>query len=137
MEVSHHIFKKNGEVFRTLSFVLDVSEYKVMVFKNENDDLNLLTTNYFSIMIHLWMFIGFLIHLCWFCFRRIFSTNLIWPRGRLPSRVRKWGHWSGVCDMFGPGDEDTTAMSITEFWCHCCLIWTCFTLLFPFLILGM
>ena len=38
------------------------------------------------------------------------------------------GHWGGVWDMVGAGDEDTTTMSMVSFWCLCCLPWTCFTL---------
>ena len=30
--------------------------------------------------------------------------------------------------MVGDGDEDTTTMSKTSFWCLCCLLWTCFAL---------
>ena len=33
--------------------------------------------------------------------------------------------------MFGVGDEDTTTMSVTSFWCLCCLLWTCFVLPSP------
>ena len=50
-----------------------------MVFNNENNDLNPLTAYYFSFMVHVWMFIGFLIHLCWFYFQCIFSTNYHGP----------------------------------------------------------
>ena len=75
MEVSLQIFKKNGSAFRTLSFVWYGSENKIMVFNNENNDLNPLAGSYFSFMSHLWMFIGFLTHLCWFCFWSIFSAN--------------------------------------------------------------
>ena len=56
----------------------------------------------------------------------IFTTNLLWPRGRLPSRIWKWEHWSRVWNMFGVGDEDNRTMSITQFWCLSCLRWTCF-----------
>ena len=53
MDVSLQIFKKNGGGFRTLSFVWDESENKIMVFNNENNNLNLLATYYFSFMVHL------------------------------------------------------------------------------------
>ena len=53
MEVSLQIFKKNGSAFRTLSFVWYGSENKIMVFNNENNDLNPLAGSYFSFMSHL------------------------------------------------------------------------------------
>ena len=53
MEVSLQIFKKNGGGFRILSFVWDGSENKIMVFNNENNDLNPLAAYYFSFMVHL------------------------------------------------------------------------------------
>ena len=65
------VFKKNVGGFRTLWFFWDGSENKIMVFNNENNDFNPLTDYYFSPMAHLLMFIGFLIHLCWFYFRCI------------------------------------------------------------------
>ena len=37
------------------------------------------------------------------------------------------GHWCGVWDMVGVGDEDTT-MSMASFGCIFCLLWTCFAL---------
>ena len=131
VEKSLQIFKKNEVGFRILSFFRDVSENKIMVFNNENNDFNPLTAYYFSFMVHLWMFIVFLIHICLFYFRFIFSTNLLWPSGCLSSRIRKWGHWSRVWNMFGVGDEDSTTMSMTSFWCFCCLLWTCFALPSP------
>ena len=80
MEVSLQIIKKNGSGFRTLSFVWDGSENKIMVFNNENNDLNPLAGSYFSFMSHLCMFIGFLTLLCWFYFWSIFSTNFLFLR---------------------------------------------------------
>ena len=79
MEVSLQIFNENGGGFRTLSFVWDGSENKIMVFNNENNDLNRLAAYYFLFMVYLWMFIGFLTHLCWFYFRCVFSTNFYDP----------------------------------------------------------
>ena len=38
------------------------------------------------------------------------------------------GHWGGVGDMVGAGDEDTTTMSMASLWCLYCLLWTCFAL---------
>ena len=60
----------------------------------------------------------------------------MWPSGRLPSRGRKWGHWSGVWDMIRVDDEDTTTMSMTSFWCLCCFLWTCFALLSDVSVFG-
>ena len=71
------MFKKNGGGFRTLSFVWDGSENKIMVFNNKNNNLNLWIAYYFSFMVHL--FIRFLTHLYWFYFRCIFSNNLYGP----------------------------------------------------------
>ena len=31
-------------------------------------------------------------------------------------------------DIVEVGGEYTTAMSMTSFWCFCCLLWTCFAL---------
>ena len=53
MEVSLQIFKKNRGGFRTVLFVWDDSENKIMVFNNENNDLNPLAAYYFLFMIHL------------------------------------------------------------------------------------
>ena len=53
MEVSLEIFNKNGGRFRTLSFVWDGSENKIIVFNNENNDLNPLGAYYFLFMVHL------------------------------------------------------------------------------------
>ena len=53
MDVSLQIFKKNGGGFRTLSFVWDESENKIMVFNNENNNLNLLAAYYFLFMVYL------------------------------------------------------------------------------------
>ena len=36
------------------------------------------------------------------------------------------GHWGGVWDRVGVGDDDTTAMSMASFWCLYCLLWICF-----------
>ena len=47
------IFNKNGGGFRNLSFVWDGSENEIMVFNNENNDLNPLAAYYFSFMVHL------------------------------------------------------------------------------------
>ena len=41
--------------------------------------MNPLAANYFSLMVYLWIFTGFLIHLCWFYFRCIFSANYYGP----------------------------------------------------------
>ena len=38
------------------------------------------------------------------------------------------GHWDGLVDMVGAGDEDTTTMSMTLLWCLYCLLWTYFAL---------
>ena len=48
-----------------------------------------------------------------------------WTFAFLSSEV---GHWGGVWDVVGVGDEDTTTMSMASFWCLWCLLWTCFTL---------
>ena len=77
VEKSLQIFKKHEVGFRILSFFWDVSENNIMVFNNENNDFNPLTAYYFSFMVHLLMFIVFLIHICLFYFRFIFSTNLL------------------------------------------------------------
>ena len=69
----------NIQGFRTLPFVWDGSENRLMVFNNENNDLNPLAAYYFSFMVYLWMFIGFLTHLCWFYFWCIFSTIFYGP----------------------------------------------------------
>ena len=53
MEVSLQIFNKNGGGFRNLSFVWDGSENEIMVFNNENNDLNPLAAYCFSFMVHL------------------------------------------------------------------------------------
>ena len=53
MEVSLQIFNENGGGFRTLSFVWDGSENKIMVFNNENNDLNRLAAYYFLFMVYL------------------------------------------------------------------------------------
>ena len=79
MDVSLQILKKNGGGFRTLSFVWYGSENKIMVFNNENNNLNLLAAYYFSFMVHLWLFIRFLTHLCWFYFWCTFSANIYGP----------------------------------------------------------
>ena len=128
MDVSLQILKKNGGGFRTLSFVWYGSENKIMVFNNENNNLNLLAAYYFLFMVYLWLFIGFLILFCWFHFRCIFSTNIYGSADVCLLEVEV-GHWDGVWDMVGVRDEDTTTMSIVSFWCLCCLLWTCFTLL--------
>ena len=52
MEVSLQIFKKNGGGFRALSFFWDGSTNKIIVFNNENNDLNPMTAYYFSFMVH-------------------------------------------------------------------------------------
>ena len=46
------------------------------------------------------------------------------------------GHWGGLWDMVRVGDEDTTTMSMGSFWCLCCLLWTCFALLFAVSVFG-
>ena len=79
MEVSLETLKKTGDEFRALSFLPDGSDNKIIVFNNENNDLNPLATYYFSFLVHLWMFIGFLTHLCWFYFRCIFFINFYGP----------------------------------------------------------
>ena len=79
MEVSLQIFKKKRGGFRALSFVWDGSANKIMVFNNENNDFNPLTAYYISFMVHVGMFIGFLIHFCWFYSQCIFSTNYHGP----------------------------------------------------------
>ena len=80
---------------------------------NENNDLNPLTAYYFSFMLHLWTFIGFVIHLCWFYLRYIFSTNYYGPvdvcllgvkKGALGYSVRYgrrwwWRHHNDVNDV--------------------------------------
>ena len=107
MEVSLQIFKKNGGGCRTLLFVWDGSENKIMVFSNENNDLNLFTAYYFSFMVSIWMFIGFLIHLCWFHFQCIFSTNYDGPVDVCPLKVGNggfgqswwWRHHNAVNDV--------------------------------------
>ena len=60
MEVSLQIFKNDGGGFRNLSFVYDGLANKIMVFNNGNNDVNPLTA-YFSFMVHVWIFIRFLI----------------------------------------------------------------------------
>ena len=65
--------------FRTLPFVWGGSENKIMVFVHENNDFNPLIAYYCSFIVHLWMFIGFLTHLCCFFFRCVFSTNFYGP----------------------------------------------------------
>ena len=119
MDVILLIFKKNGGGFRTLLFVWYESENKIMVFNNENNDLNLWVAYYFSFMVHLSLFIGFLIHLCWFYFRCTFSTNMYGP---VDVCLLEVGSGALV------GREDTATMSMASFWCLCCLLWTCFAL---------
>ena len=53
MEVSLETLKKTGDEFRALSFLPDGSDNKIIVFNNENNDLNPLATYYFSFLVHL------------------------------------------------------------------------------------
>ena len=57
----------------------------------------------------------------------MFSTNFYGPVDVCLLEIGR-GHWGGVWDMVGLGDEDTTTMSMASFWCLCCLLWTCFAL---------
>ena len=52
---------------------------KKKLFNNEANDHNPLTAHYYSLMVHLRIFTGFLIHLNWFYFQSIFSTNCYGP----------------------------------------------------------
>ena len=90
-----------------------------MVFVHENNDFNPLIAYYCSFIVHLWMFIGFLTHLCCFFFRCVFSTNFYGP--------------VDVC-LLGVGNGNIGvgcgiwSTSMTLFWCLCCFLSTCFTL---------
>ena len=53
MDVSLQVFKKNGGRFRTLQCVCDGSENKIIVFNNENNNLNLSAAYYISFMVYL------------------------------------------------------------------------------------
>lgn len=69
------------------------------------------------------IFIGFLIHLCWFYFRFIFAADCYSPVNICHLKIR-----NGGIEVVGVGDEKTTTMSMTSSWCLCSLHWTCFAL---------
>ena len=127
MDVSLLIFKKNGGGFRTLLFVWYGSENKIMVFNNENNNLNLLAAYYFSFMVHLWLFIGFLTHLCWFYFRCTFSTNIYGPVDiyllEVGSGALGWGVGYGR-SWWWKHHSDVNGVVLVS----CCLPWTYFAL---------
>ena len=127
MDVSLLIFKKNGGGFRTLLFVWYGSENKIMVFNNENNNLNLLAAYYFSFMVHLWLFIGFLTHRCWFYFWCIFSTNIYGPVDvcllEVGSGALGWGVGCGR-SWWWRHHSDVNGVVLVSL----LVVWTCFAL---------
>ena len=91
-----------------------------------HNNFNPLTACYFSPLVRLWMFIGFLIHFCWFYFRCIFSTNHYGPPAVSVLGITNGGIAAecGICSnvvIKTPQPRQWPSM-------NCCLLRTCFTL---------
>ena len=116
------MLKKRCAAFRTLFNVWIASENIIIVLIIKIMILIRWLPTIFLIMVQPWMFLGFLIHLCWFFFRCILFTNCYGPADVC---LLKFGVW----DMFGAVDKNLAVTSMTSFWRLCSLLWGFFLLL--------